>query len=236
MQSHELQIKRILFDADDTLWENNVYYLQAASDFFDLLSRAGISRSEVEKDFDKLEIKVVRERGYGSENFVYILKEIYQKYSSGNGHNIDQDRFSSIIETFSNHPKRKPSLFSNVIETMDYLKSGYSLYVLTKGDYEEQSGKIKLSGVCDYIEDYFVPHEKNDNTYLDLLNRHAWKPEETCMVGNSPKSDINPALRTGMYAIHIPYKDTWKLDNEPIDRENERLIILNAFSDLRNIF
>lgn len=236
MQSNNLQVKRIIFDADDTLWENNIYYLQAANDFFRLLSRAGISQSEVEKDFDELELKVVRERGYGSDNFVFILRKIFEKYYSKNGHKINHDQFNSIIDTFSRHPKRKPALFPNVLETMEYLKYGYTLYVLTKGDFEEQSGKIKLSGVCDYIEDYFVPHEKNDHTYTDLINRHSWKPEETCMVGNSPKSDINPALRTGMYAIHIPYRDTWKLDKEPIDEKNDRLMILNAFSDLRNIF
>jgi putative hydrolase of the HAD superfamily len=56
------------------------------------------------------------------------------------------------------------------------------------------------------------------------------------MVGNSPKSDINPALRTGMYAVYIPYDDTWKLDNEPIKEVDGRFLQLERFADLKDVF
>lgn len=49
------------------------------------------------------------------------------------------------------------------------------------------------------------------------------------MVGNSPKSDINPALRVGMYAIYIPYADTWKLDYEEIEPVEARFFRLKNF-------
>jgi len=70
------QIKQIIFDADDTLWENNIYYVQATTDFFDLIEAGGFLRSDIQKAFDDLELEVVKERGYGSHNFVYILEEL----------------------------------------------------------------------------------------------------------------------------------------------------------------
>ena len=52
-------IRQIIFDADDTLWENNVYYLKAANDFFDFLVEEGIDRLHAENAFDKLELNFV---------------------------------------------------------------------------------------------------------------------------------------------------------------------------------
>ena len=66
-------------------------------------------------------------------------------------------------------------------------------------------------------------------------NRY-WQPEETCMIGNSPKSDINPALRNNMYAIHIPYRDTWKIDIEPIVNSNGKFKQVSCFKELADIF
>ena len=61
-------------------------------------------------------------------------------------------------------------------------------------------------------------------------------PDEICMIGNSPKSDINPALRVGMHAVFIPYPFTWKLDNEALLGDHPRLITLTKFSDLIDLF
>jgi len=230
------QIKQIIFDADDTLWENNMFYVQASTDFFDLIENAGFSRQEAEKEFDVLELWVVKEMGYGSINFVYILEKLFKQYQEKNGRNLDHQKFLQIVKRFTDHPTGKPNMFPNVIETLNVLKNNFELFLLTKGSFSEQEGKIQRAGVDQIVSGYFIPSEKNDNTYLDLLNDHNWKAEETCMVGNSPKSDINPALRQGLFAIHIPYRDTWKLDNEPIESVDGRFLELKQFKDLQNIF
>ena len=109
------RIKQIIFDADDTLWENNIYYVRASNDFYDLLGKAGFSRREVEKEFDELEIKVVEELGYGSKNFVIILEELFNRYNKRNGKNLDQGKFKDIVSRFSDHPTTIPDLFPGVI-------------------------------------------------------------------------------------------------------------------------
>ena len=107
---------------------------------------------------------------------------------------------------------------------------------MTKGEYLEQETKIVNSGISEIVDDYFIPNEKNDSIYKNLLNEKGWNPEETCMVGNSPKSDINPALRNGMYAVYIPYSETWKLDFEPIETCGERFYEINNFVELQKLF
>ncbi|HGY56811.1 MAG TPA: hypothetical protein ENK44_13980 [Caldithrix abyssi] len=236
MRDLKYKIKQIIFDADDTLWENNIYYVQASNDFFDLIEEGGFPREDIIKAFDDLELKVVRERGYGSHNFVYILEELFRQFTKRSKNPLDRQRLEEIIRRFKAHPVNKPNLFEQVIETLKYLNHHYHLFILTKGEYNEQEGKIIRAGVADLVEKYFILPEKNDRAYLKLIEENGWKPEETCMVGNSPKSDINPALRAGMYAIYIPYTDTWKLDDEPIEDENGKLLVVERFSDLKNIF
>lgn len=227
-------IKQIIFDADDTLWENNIFYLKAAYDFFDLLENEGIKRSYAEDAFDKLENQVVEDLGYGSINFVFILKELYRKFEISGIHN--KEKLNHIIVEFNSHKLGKPNLFENVPEIMEKLTYKYKLYILTKGDYQEQESKILKSDLSKFLDDYFILNEKNDLAYAKLLIANNWNAEETCMIGNSPKSDINPALRNDMYAVHIPYRDTWKVDIEPIIKTNGKYKKIGSFKELTDIF
>ncbi|MGH3579829.1 MAG: HAD hydrolase-like protein [Mycobacterium sp.] len=68
-------------------------------------------------------------------------------------------------------------------------------------------------------------------TLFDLDPRATW------MIGNSPRSDINPALAAGLNAVYIPHPDTWSLEHEPVaERDDGRLLTLAAFADLRAHF
>jgi putative hydrolase of the HAD superfamily len=228
-------IKQILLDADDTLWENNIHFMEANNRFFDLVCEAGFSMDEITKDFDELELKVVREMGYGSANYIYILRKLFSQYNKRANGKLDRVRFGEIIDKFSKHPQSRPRLFKKVPETLEYLRSKYKLFILTKGDEKEQSGKIIRSELDKAVDGYFVLPEKSDREYREILEKFNWNAHETCMVGNSPKSDINPALRSGMYAIHIPYRDTWKMDLEPLEEAQGRLLVLESFEKLRTV-
>jgi putative hydrolase of the HAD superfamily len=58
------------------------------------------------------------------------------------------------------------------------------------------------------------------------------------MIGNSPKSDINPALAAGLNAIFLFNNDTWILEHASIDTAppGQQLIELDSFAKLCDIF
>ena len=56
------------------------------------------------------------------------------------------------------------------------------------------------------------------------------------MIGNSPKSDINPALESGLNAVFVPHARTWSLECEEIRTGSGKLIVVQRFSDLRSYF
>ncbi|MFC2088887.1 HAD hydrolase-like protein, partial [Calditrichota bacterium] len=133
---------------------------------------------------------------------------------------------------FRNKAQNKPPVFSDVGPTLKKLKKNFDLFVLTKGNIEEQKRKVETSELSDYFDEIFVVSEKNDQTYKSISDKYHWQVDECCMVGNSPKSDINPALRLGMYAIFIPYPYTWKLDNEAVLEGHPNLYTVKAISSV----
>jgi putative hydrolase of the HAD superfamily len=58
------------------------------------------------------------------------------------------------------------------------------------------------------------------------------------MIGNSPRSDVNPALAAGLNAVFIPHDFTWVLEHEVVNAppEAERLLELARFADLLDHF
>jgi putative hydrolase of the HAD superfamily len=78
--------------------------------------------------------------------------------------------------------------------------------------------------------------EKNREAYLKLAEVRGFDHAHTWMIGNSPKSDINPALAAGLKAVFVPHARTWTLEREEIQRAEGRLIAIERFSDLLRLF
>ena len=73
--------------------------------------------------------------------------------------------------------------------------------------------------------------QKDPNTYI-RLQRDVYKRQ----VGNSPRSDINPALQIGLNAVFLPHTNTWHLEHAELESGTGRLLILASFRDLRSHF
>src|SRR5919112_4425270 len=71
--------QHLIFDADDTLWENNVHFEQAIEDFMDYLAHSSLSRDEVRAVLDEIEIANFRVHGYGSAAFSRNLRATYER-------------------------------------------------------------------------------------------------------------------------------------------------------------
>jgi putative hydrolase of the HAD superfamily len=61
-------------------------------------------------------------------------------------------------------------------------------------------------------------------------------PAETWMIGNSPKSDVNPALEAGLNAVFVPHAHTWVLEKQDIVAGTGQLLVVDRFGDLRSHF
>jgi putative hydrolase of the HAD superfamily len=65
------------------------------------------------------------------------------------------------------------------------------------------------------------------------VNRHKVVKQNAWMVGNSPKSDVNPALEAGLNVVFIPHPMTWELEHAELVSGLGRMLLLTSFRDLR---
>jgi putative hydrolase of the HAD superfamily len=220
----------LLIDADDTLWENNIYFEQAVHAFIAFLNHSRLTPAEVREVLDDVE----RLMGYGSANFTKSLVETYRRLAERELQDEDVQQVRRFGEEIRTHPMQ---LLDGVKETIDYLAARHELVVLTKGDVEEQTLKIERSGIAESFKRAIIVEEKNVATYHRVVEELQIDPQRTWMIGNSPRSDINPALSAGLNAVYIPHPHTWHFEHEDVRHiGNGQLLTLAAFTDLRTHF
>jgi putative hydrolase of the HAD superfamily len=222
----------LLIDADDTLWENSVYYERVIQAAINLLERIGVNVQSFQAALDAAERRRIPLQGYGTVNFTHSLVKTFQAFLPPGSEPGLAEQIEKLSLGILEHPVE---VLETVPETLDYLARRHSLFLITKGDPVEQLRKIRDSKLRDFFQDVEILPEKDASAYSSLVGRRGWEPSTTWMIGNSPRSDINPALVAGLHAIYIPHIHTWTFEHEqPID--HPRLTRIERFLDLMNHF
>jgi putative hydrolase of the HAD superfamily len=225
--------QRLLIDADDTLWENNVYFERAIAEFLDFLAHSTLTREEVRAVLDEIERANAQVHGYGSLAFTRNLRETYERLAE---RDISDDDLATVMD-FGERILRQPiEIIEGVEETLDALSRRHQLILLTKGHPEEQRLKIERSNLGHYFHHQEVVAEKHPAVYKAIVADHGLDPAKTWMIGNSPKSDINASLDAGLNAVFIPHEMTWSLEHAEIPSADGRLIVLDRFTELLDHF
>jgi len=224
----------LVFDADDTLWENNIYFERAFEDFVDFLAHSKLTPPQVRDVLNEIELANAKIHGYGSKNFGRNLQQAYQHLAEREIREDDLRRVMSLAERILEQPIE---LIDGVEETLSYLALRHDLTLFTKGHPEEQRLKFDRSGLGRYFAHTAIVKEKDAPAYRRLAEERSFDRAKTWMIGNSPKSDINPALEAGLNAVLVPHAHTWVLEHQDLrDDGDGRLLIVEGFSGLRQHF
>ena len=225
--------QHLIFDADDTLWENNIYFEQAFDEFCAYLNHSTLTPDEIRGVLDEIEVENNKIHGYGALNFGRNLSQCYLHLAERAVEEHDLKRVTAFAHEIL---AREVELMEGVAETLPLLAERHELTLFTKGQAEEQNRKIDLSGLRPLFTHCAVVKEKNAEAYAALARARGFDPERTWMIGNSPKSDINPALAAGLGAVFVPHERTWTLEREDLRGGHGRLMVVNRFSELAQLF
>ena len=225
----------LLIDADDTLWENNVYFERAIARFISFLNHHEFTPEQVREVLNDVERECIVKHGYGLHSFAHALVDTFERLSPAPVTPELHEQVLSFTRIIENHDIE---FLPQVPETLEYLSQGHRLILVTKGAEAEQSGKVVRSGVKKYFAATEIVAEKNAEAYGQIAQKYACDHNFTWMIGNSPKSDINPALAAGLHAIFVPHGDTWILEHEEVNPapEGQKLLIVGRFAELREHF
>lgn len=225
--------QNLIVDADDTLWENNIYFEQAFDDFIEFLAHSSLSGPEIRTILDEIELANIKVHGYGAANFARNLCQCYERLVEREIAPGDLDRIMRLAGNIMTQPIE---IISGVPETLEYLASRHDLTLFTKGHPEEQKLKIDRSGLGVWFGHTAIVREKDAASYAQLASERSLDPARTWMIGNSPKSDINPALAAGLNAVFVPHARTWHLEKTDLANGPGKVITVERFSDLRQQF
>jgi putative hydrolase of the HAD superfamily len=231
----------LLIDADDTLWENNVYFERAIASFISFLDHHESSPAEVRSALNEVERETILSHGYGLPSFTRALLTCFENLSSAPITNEKRRRIESFAQTIA---EQEIELLPRVEETLAELSMRHRLILMTKGNQAEQADKLTRSGLACYFSAVEIVAEKDAETYREVIRRYKSEhnsnhaAQSYWMIGNSPKSDINPALAAGLNAVFLFHKDTWILEHATLDAapEGQQLIELDSFAKLCAIF
>ncbi len=225
----------LLIDADDTLWENNIYFERAIANFISFLNHHEYSPEQVREVLNQVERESIVTHGYGLHSFAHSLVADLRAPGGRTCHSCAARNHQRIRP---HHRRPSGRILPGVPETLQYLSERHHLILMTKGAVAEQTGKVERSG----SEGIFrsggncvgkrCPHLPVGRFEVCSAFRATW------MIGNSPKSDINPALAAGLNAVFVPHGGTWILEHEEVDSAEppRRLLVVEKFAELRTHF
>ena len=227
--------QNLLIDADDTLWENNIYFEWAITDFISFLNHHQYTPNEVRHTLYEVERENVRQHGYGMHSFANALGICFERLSVEPVTPELQETIRGIAYQIAEHPME---FLPEVPETLADLSQRHRLFMLTKGNITEQLGKVERSGLKEYFMAIEVVGEKDAATYRAVVEKYALVRDVTWMIGNSPRSDINPALEAGLHAVFVPHDNTWMLERDELRSHaaDGRLLQVESFGHLRDYF
>jgi putative hydrolase of the HAD superfamily len=227
----------LLIDADDTLWENNIYFERAIAAFISCLDHCEYSPAEVRQKLNEVERETILAHGYGVSSFRQSLVTCFERLSHSDDHFTATKR--ELVSGFAQSIiDQEIELLPGVAETLPELASRHRLILVTKGNHAEQADKFQRSGLQPHFTAVEIPPEKNPAAYHAICVRYELVPHTTWMIGNSPKSDINPALAAGLHAALVHHPHTWELEHEHLNPvpAGRNFIELTSFAVLGEYF
>jgi len=223
--------RHLVFDADDTLWENNVVFEEITTHFVAWLQHPQ-GEEEGRRVHQDINRALCQEHGYGTKTYIQALHETFERVSQRVPSEDDRAHLTRLVDRLS---WKEIEVIEGVPETLTQLRVHNDLLLLTKGDPHEQQQKIRLSGLEALFRKCIIVREKSIATYHEILAEDNLNPADTWMIGNSPRSDIVPAVAAGLQAVFIPNPNTWEFEHAELP-DDPAILRLPRFAALLDHF
>jgi putative hydrolase of the HAD superfamily len=223
----------LVFDADDTLWENNVLFERVVHDYLGWLAHPTLDRAALRDVLNDVERATIAVHGYGSASFLHSLHVCFERLIERPATEAERAEITGLAAALADHDVE---LMPGVADALSALATRHDLLLLTKGQAAEQQRKIDASGLAHHFRSTHIVAEKAPDTYRALVAEQDLAAEVTWMIGNSPRSDIVAARAAGLRAVFIPHRHTWSLEEQEIDPSDRGVLQLARFPELLDHF
>jgi putative hydrolase of the HAD superfamily len=222
----------VLFDFDDTLVETTIHFNHAKEKFAGIMSSLDFPAAEALETLNQIDIRNVKHcGGFFKAYFPHALGETYVYYCKHLKREINPGLRKEIEDLgwqVYDHPVKT---MKNAGIVLKELHNRYPLYLATRGEPGVQKARLEQSGLACWFKKIYVLAQKDKDTYLSIAKEQKITPRYSWIVGNSMKSDINPAIKAGFNGIYIHHPHTWDYETEePIGGHIEAESIMDVLN------
>src|SRR6202047_1485452 len=129
----------LLIDADDTLWENNIYFERAIASFISFLNHHEYTSEQVREVLNQVERESIVTHGYGLHSFAHSLIQTFERLAIEPLTPALHETINGFAHTIAGHPVE---VLAGVPETLQYLSDRHHLILMTTGALPEQTGTV----------------------------------------------------------------------------------------------
>lgn len=208
----------VAFDADDTLWHNLIHFNAAEKRFGEMFANY-LPANDAAAQLMKTESRNIALYGFGVKSFTLSMIETAILISNGA---VDAATTAKLIAMGRDMLDHDVELLPHVEDTLKALHGDYKLLLITKGDLKHQERKVLASGLAHFFEGVDIVSDKTPETYARIAKRHASKPEQMLMAGNSVKSDVLPMISAGGIGVYVPFEMLWDHEHGEVPVATER--------------
>ena len=220
----------VVFDGDDTLWSTEPLYDAARQQARAEVVHAGLDGDEWERLERRIDVDNVRQFGFSTERFPTSCVQAYQAVARSGGIPVDPDVSERVRSAAQAVFKQDPSVVAGVRQVLlDLRARGAKLALLTKGDHDLQTRRVKRSGIADLFDVIRVVSEKPAAAFRDIVAELHVDLKGAWSVGNSIRSDILPAIEAGLRAVWID-AHVWEHERFDGSFTHERVLVVSSIS------
>ena len=223
-----MTLELIAFDADDTLWQNETFFREIEADVGELLAEF-CTPDAFSARCRRAEEANIPLYGYGLKGFTLSMVEAALDLSGGR---LPTRTVGDILDAGKAMLRHPIDLLPDVEATLESLHGRFRLIVVTKGDLYHQEHKIEASGLMRFFDAAHVVSEKDPALYRRVFTAECGDPGRAMMVGNSPRSDVLPALEAGAWGVYVPQPLAWERDAADIADDTPRFRRIERLGEL----
>ena len=220
----EPMTKLVLVDFDDTLVETAPAFHQSREALFARLWSEGFSEEDAFRvHHDVVEPELLVLFGMGPFRLEPSFRDTYVRLCVEAEREPDPevaDECGALGKDFMGHPK----LLEGALEALKELSERVHTVIYSQASHPEyQVGRMRDAGVTAVLSEEQIritPKKTKEAFERAVAHFGIFRPEDTTMIGNSLRSDINPALEAGAQAILVEPYEMWAYDVVPPFSDN----------------
>ena len=204
-----MTIKSISFDLDDTLWPlmPNIMEAEKTTNEWIKDNFPGTAALLGKQDVIEIRDKLIKEDPNLINQISDLRKLMFYELNirAGYGNEESENMAEEAFEIYFKG-RNAVTFYEGVIETLELLKSDYSLGVVTNGNADLQV--IGIDNLFDYIFSAadLNAHKPDPVMFEAVINRTGLRAEEICHIGDHPINDVKASLDFGMTPIWFNYE------------------------------